>query len=257
MQSRPYLPNQYNLDNLIYDDIEGSEDKLIVKIYDGKKGKPIYIQTPELTNLFGATKKSNYYELLLPLGGISCLIFKNFMTSLQNKVLADANVNKTNWFKNRKSVKFSPLIKEVNKDVTSTMDQTEDLDKCDEGMIKIKVTNGTIIKKNHEEINAKELSTGKKLRMIIQIYAIWITTVNDTTTFGIYIKPEIIEEKNSYNLEFIDEKVIFDSDSDSDSTSSTPTCNSAKSPISVEDGNSAKSSNSSKSNDEEIKYESK
>jgi hypothetical protein len=84
--------------------------------------------------------------------------------------------------------------------------------------------------------------------MIIQIYAIWITTVNDTTTFGIYIKPEIIEEKNSYNLEFIDEKVIFDSDSDSDSTSSTPTCNSAKS---------AKSANSSKSNDEEIKYESK
>ena len=244
MQSRPYLPNQYNLDNLIYDDIEGSEDKLIVKIYDSKKGKPIYIQTPELTNLFGATKKSNYYELLLPLGGISCLIFKNFMSSLQNKVLADANENKTSWFKNRKSVKFSPLIKEVNKDVTSTMDQTEDLDKCDEGMIKIKVTNGTIIKRNHEEINAKELSIGKKLRMIIQIYAVWITTVNDTTTFGIYIKPEIIEEKNSYNLEFIDEKVIFDSDSDSDSdsTSSTPTCNSSK---------------SSKSNDEEIKYESK
>ena len=111
-------------------------------------------------------------------------------------------------------------------------------------MIKIKVTNGTIIKKNHEEINIKELSIGKKVRMIIQLYAIWINTENDITTFGIYIKPEIIEERNSYNLEFIDEKVIFDSDSDSDSesTSSTPTCN---------------SKNSKESNDEEIKYESK
>jgi len=244
MQSKPYLPHQYNLDNLIYDSVEGSDDKRIIKIYDNKKGKPIYIQTPELTNLFGATKRSNYYELLLPLGGVSCLIFKQFMTSLQNKILLDANVNKTRWFKNIKSVKFIPLIKEVNKDVTSTMEQTEELDKCDDGMIKIKVTNGTIIKKNHEEINVNELTKGKKIRMIIQIYAVWITTVNDTTTFGIYIKPEIIEEKNSYNLEFIDEKVIFDSDSDSDSDSisSTPTCNSA---------------NSTKSSDEEIKYESK
>ena len=119
------------------------------------------------------------------------------------------------------------------------MEQTEDLDKCEDGMIKIKVTNGTIIKKNHEEINIKELSVGKKVRMIIQLYAIWINTENDITTFGIYIKPEIIEERNSYNLEFIDEKVIFDSDSDSESTSSTPSCNSKE------------------SNDEEIKYESK
>ena len=247
MQSRPYLPNQYKLDNLIYDDIEGTENKLIVKIYDGKRGRPIYIQTPELTNVFGATKRSNYYELLLPLGGVSCLMFKQFILNLQNKILADANENKTSWFKNRKqnnSVKFSPIIKEVNKDVTSTMEQTEDIDKCEEGMIKIKVTNGTIIKKNHEEINIKELSVGKKVRMIIQLYAIWINTENDITTFGIYIKPEIIEERNSYNLEFIDEKVIFDSDSDSDSesTSSTPTCN---------------SKNSKESNDEEIKYESK
>jgi hypothetical protein len=245
MQSRPYLPNQYKLDNLIYDDIEGTENKLIVKIYDGKRGRPIYIQTPELTNVFGATKRSNYYELLLPLGGVACLTFKQFILNLQNKILADANENKTSWFKNRKqnnSVKFSPIIKEVNKDVTSTMEQTEDIDKCEDGMIKIKVTNGTIIKKNHEEINIKELSIGKKVRMIIQLYAIWINTENDITTFGIYIKPEIIEERNSYNLEFIDEKVIFDSDSDSESTSSTPSCNSR---------------NSKESNDEEIKYESK
>jgi len=253
MQSRQYLPHQYNLENLIYDDIErttsskipssgpSENDKLTIKMYDGKRGKPIYIQTPELTNVFGVTKKSNYYELLLPLGGFSCLTFRQFIINLQNKILSDANENKSVWFKNRKSVKFSPIIKEVNTDVTSTMGHTEDIDKCEEGMIKIKVTNGTIIKRNHEEISIKELSVGKKVRMIIQIYAIWVNTENNVTTFGIYIKPEIIEERNSYNLEFIEEKVIIDSDSDTESTTSTATCNSTNDEL----------------NDEEIKYESK
>ena len=56
--------------------------------------------------------------------------------------------------------------------------------------------------------------------MIIQIYAIWIN--KDTTySFGIYIKPEIIEERNAYNLSFIEEKLIFESDDDNNSVSST------------------------------------
>jgi hypothetical protein len=37
------------------------------------------------------------------------------------------------------------------------------------------------------------------------------------STFGIYLKPEIIEERTSYNLAFIEEeKIIFDSDNDDD-----------------------------------------
>ena len=92
--------------------------------------------------------------------------------------------------------------------------QTEELDKCREGILKIKITSNTLIKKEHQEISANELTKNSKLRLIIQIYAIWIT--NDT--FGVYIKPEIIEEKSSYNLSFIEENII-ESENESSSES--------------------------------------
>ena len=215
-----YLPHQYDFNNLIYDNVDNMDNKIVIKIYDGKKGKPLYIQTPELVNVFGAIKKNNYHELLLPIGGINCLSFKNFLHNLQNKILVDANFNKKEWFNNNNRVKFIPIIKEINKDVTSTMEQTEELDKCNDGIIKIKVTDSTIIKKEYTEISINELSKNAKIRMIIQIYAIWIN--KDTTySFGIYIKPEIIEERNAYNLSFIEEKLIFESDDDNNSVSST------------------------------------
>jgi len=211
-----YLPHQYNLDNIIYSIPEEIDGNRIIKIYDNKLGKPLYIQTPELTNIFGAINKNNYYELLLPLGGVSCLLFKQFLFNLQNKILFDTNIHKNVWFQDQKSVKFIPIIKEINKDVTSTMEQTEELYKCDDGMLKIKVTNNTIVKKENVEISINELTKNNKIRMIIQIYAIWINKVNNKLTFGIYLKPEIIEEKNSYNLSFIEDKILCESDDDCD-----------------------------------------
>jgi hypothetical protein len=121
---------------------------------------------------------------------------------------------------NSKSVKFIPLIKEINQEVTTTMEQSEHIDKCHDGMIKIKITPTTIIKKDFNDINIDELLQNNKLRIILQIYAIWITMTplddektSFISTFGIYLKPEIIEERTSYNLAFIEEeKIIFESD---------------------------------------------
>jgi len=125
---------------------------------------------------------------------------------------------------NSKTVKFIPLIKEINQEVTSTMERSEHLNKCNDGIIKIKITPSTIIKKDFNDITIDELIQNNKLRIILQIYAIWITMTpldDDKTsfisTFGIYLKPEIIEERTSYNLAFIEEeKIIFDSDNDDD-----------------------------------------
>ena len=80
--------------------------------------------------------------------------------------MVDANFNKKEWFNNNNRVKFIPIIKEINKDVTSTMEQTEELDKCNDGIIKIKVTDSTIIKKEYTEISINELSKNAKIRMI-------------------------------------------------------------------------------------------
>jgi len=239
-----YLPHQYNLAKIIYDTPEVIDGvKKTIKIYDTLKGKPLYIQTPELVNIFGVIKKKNYSEILLPLGGIHAIVFKNFINNLENKILKDANANKNSWFSlnksseqavstdkkivNTKSVKFIPLIKEINMDAASSNnigEQTEHLDKCHDGVIKIKITSNTIIKKDSNEISTDELVKNNKLRIILQIYAIWITMTpidEDKTsylsTFGVYLKPEIIEERTSYNLAFIEEeKIIFDSDEESD-----------------------------------------
>ena len=236
-----YLPHQYDLSNIIYDVPEVIEsDRKTIKIYDKKKGKPLYIQTPELVNVFGSVKKKNYSEILLPLGGIQSIIFRTFLNQLDNKILKDANINKTSWFSmnksesnsqndsnkkiiNTKSVKFIPLIKEINTEIES-----EHMDKCHDGMIKIKVTSNTIIRKDSNDISVDELQPNNKLRIILQIYAIWITMVpidddktSYTSTFGLYLKPEIIEERPSYNLTFIEEeKIIFDSDDEEDDDNS-------------------------------------
>jgi hypothetical protein len=243
-----YLPHQYNLSNIIYDTPEINQENIssprkTIKIYDTKKGKPLYIQTPELVNIFGVSKKRNYSEILLPLGGIHAIVFRNFLSQLDNKILKDANTNKNSWFSltksesekdtkkiiNTKSVKFIPLIKEINQDATTTMEQSEHLEKCNDGMLKIKVTPNTIIKKDTNDIGIDELVQNNKLRIILQVYAIWVTMTpltedddktNYVSTFGIYLKPEIIEERPSYNLAFIDEeKVIFESDDESDDES--------------------------------------
>jgi len=214
MSQEHYLPQQYNIENIVYGPCEITdfdENKLMIPIYDSKRGKPLYIQTPELINLFGVIKKRNYSELLLPLGGIQCLAFKNFLNTLQNKILSNAGLNKNTWFKNQKSVKFIPIIKEINKDATTTIEQLTDInnmERCEDGLLKIKITDGTLVKKENEEVSINELTKNKKIRMIIQIYAIWV----NQNTFGIYIKPEIIEEKIAFNLTFIEENVILESD---------------------------------------------
>lgn len=235
-----YLPHQYNISNIIYDIPECSDDntKKTIKIYDKKKDKPLYIQTPELVNIFGVIKKKSYSEILLPLGGVQCLVFKNFISNLENKILKDANVHKHRWFSlkqtsseekntvNSKSVRYVPLIKEINKEATSTIEDTDILEKCNDGLIKIKILENTIIKKESKEITIEELTKNNKVRMILQIYAVWITIrpldddlTSYTSSFGIYLKPEIIEEKTIYNLNFIEEEsnAIFDSDSENES----------------------------------------
>jgi hypothetical protein len=219
MSTEHYLPHQYDIDNIIYGNVETldvTNNKLIIQIYDKEIGKPLYIQTPELLNLFGVIDKKTHNELFLPLGGIQCQSFKNLINKLQNKVLSDANFNKNNWFNQQKSVKFIPIIKELNKDATSTIEEltnTENLSRCEDGLLKMKITDSTVIRKENVEISVNELTKNKKVRMIIHVYAIWV----NKNTFGIYIKPEIIEEKNSFNLTFIEDKLIFESDNEEDS----------------------------------------
>lgn len=216
MSTEHYLPHQYDIDNIIYGNVEtldSTNNKLIIQIYDKNIGKPLYIQTPELLNLFGVIKKNTHNELFLPLGGIQCLAFKNLINKLQNKVLLDANFNKNSWFNQQKSVKFIPIIKELNKDATSTIEEltnTDNLSRCEDGLLKMKITDSTIIRKENVEISMDELTKNKKVRMIIHVYAIWV----NKNTFGIYIKPEIIEEKNSFNLTFIEDKLIFESENE-------------------------------------------
>jgi hypothetical protein len=216
MNTEHYLPHQYDIDNIIYGNVEtldSMNNKLIIQIYDKNIGKPLYIQTPELLNLFGVINKKTHNELFLPLGGVQCLSFKNLINKLQNKVLSDANFNKDSWFNKQKSVKFIPIIKELNKDATSTIEEltnTENLSRCEDGLLKMKITDSTIIRKENVEISVNELTKNKKVRMIIHVYAIWV----NKNTFGIYIKPEIIEEKNSFNLTFIEDKLIFESENE-------------------------------------------
>lgn len=214
MNQEQYLPQHYDINNIKYGSIETidmSDNRLMIKIFDKYQGKPLYIQTPELLNIFGIIKKNNYHELLLPLGGVQCISFKKLLVKIQDKIVEDATQNKDEWFRNQTSVRFIPIIKEINKDATTTIEQLTDMhnmDICDDGLLKIKITDSVTIKKESTDISIHELTKNKKVRMILQIYAIWI----NQNTFGVYLKPEIIEEKHSFNLSFIED--IFESEDD-------------------------------------------
>ena len=67
---KPYLPNEFNLDNIIYSKVHHDSDtKKSIFLYDKEPKKKIYIQSPELKHIINLVRNKNYYELNLPLYG--------------------------------------------------------------------------------------------------------------------------------------------------------------------------------------------
>lgn len=215
---KPYLPKDFNLESVIYSEVQyDAPDKKSIFLYDRVPGKKIYIQSPELKNLIGLNKKSKYYELNLPLYGrkpshVSSFI--NFIRELDNKIITDAKIHKNTWFdESNKNVRYRSLVKNIHNDYIDTIEFKAGM--FENGIIKLKITDGTTISANGEKIIPEELKLDHDIRTIFQVYAIWISG----DLFGLYLKPVKIDQKYKI-IEQID-FIASESDSEKDTVYNT------------------------------------
>lgn len=215
---KPYLPHQFNLDNIVYSKVHyDTPTKKSIFIYDRMPGKKIYIQAPELKNMLRLIKKSKYYELNLPLYGDKkekINSFIKFIKDLDAKVINDAKINKNSWFnESNGNIRYRSLIKNIHDDYIDTVEFKAGM--FTNGIIKLKIIDGTQISLNGEICSPEELKLENDIRTIFQLYAIWISD----DLFGIYLKPIKIDQKYKI-IEMID-FIASESESEKDTVYNT------------------------------------
>lgn len=200
-ENKILLINQIDLNKIIYSKVNEMNDKKLVHIYYEKVGQKLLFQTPQLLNIFELQKSQYFNELILPLYdcNLKVPLLINFLKNLDNKVVDDARKNKNEWFKNKPSIKYKSLIKNLYLENNNSSDEKK---YASNGLIKIKITNGIKIIENGNEINLDALKKNNFLRMILELHAVWISG----DIFGIYLKPIMIEQIQNKIINFIDDK---------------------------------------------------
>jgi len=201
----PFRINELNINNICYTDIKSTKTKTIIYLkYNDNRGSTdgsnktmqnIVFQTPNLLNVSEivnkTSKKSNIYELDIPIKGKSDNKINNFLTFLNdidNKIIKDAR-NNPQWFSsfpNKTTMKYQRIIRESDDESYS------------DGIIRLKIlkTNdfNTIINLNNKKFDLKNNTDVLKncwVKTILEIYAIWV----NENGFGLFIRPILMDFK--------------------------------------------------------------
>jgi CRISPR/Cas system-associated endoribonuclease Cas2 len=203
-ENKIYLINQINLNKIIYSKVNEMNDKKLIHIYYEKPGQKLLFQTPQLLNLFDIQKNDYFNELVLPLHdcNLKVPLFIKLLRDLDLKIIDDARINKNEWFKNKTAIRYKSLIKNLYTNNSSYKPSNEEEKCCTNGLIKLKLTNGIKILEDNNEIKLDDLKKNNFIRMIVELYAVWISG----DVFGLYLKPVMIEQIKNKVLNFIDEK---------------------------------------------------
>jgi len=210
-ENKIYLLNQIDLNKIIYSKVNEMNDKKLIHIHYEKPGQKLLFQTPQLLNIFDIQKNQYFNQLILPLYdyNLKVKMLIKFLKNLDLKIINDAKKNKNEWFKNKSAIKYKSLIKNLytsNSQSNHYSPTKEDEKYCENGLIKLKLTNGIKIIENENgrsaDINLDNIKKNNYMRLIVELYAVWVT--NDV--FGIYLKPVMIEQIPNKVLNFIDEK---------------------------------------------------
>jgi CRISPR/Cas system-associated endoribonuclease Cas2 len=211
-ENKIYLLNQIDLDKIIYSKVNEMNDKKLIHIHYEKVGQKLLFQTPQLLNIFDIQKNQYFNQLILPLHDCNLKVpmLIKFLKDLDLKIINDAKKNKNEWFKNKTAIKYKSLIKNLytsNSQSNHYSPTKEDEKYCENGLIKLKLTNGIkILEKdcNNKEFEIKldDLKKQNFMRLIVELYAVWVSK----DVFGIYLKPVMVEQIQNKVLNFIDEK---------------------------------------------------
>lgn len=184
----PFKISEIDFDSIVYKDIKSNSKKTVVFLKYKKNNtlRNLAIQTPSLININNPIKNSNHWDLDIPLHGKKSDKVDEFITFLNNldkKIIYDARINSSTWFKNfdTEEMNYQELIR------------TSDNSKFSNGMFRIKLLKNndfhTIVQLNNKtNIGIDNIPKNSWVKMIIEIQAIWI----NKNGFGIFLKPVLV-----------------------------------------------------------------
>jgi hypothetical protein len=217
----PYRIDNINLSNIVYTNIKQTDKKkvILIKYQDKNKLKNLVFQTPTILNInepkLFLKDNFGYGEIDVALSNgdnnkINKLLY--FFDELSQKVINDAKQN-VKWFNNNLPINFQKIVRNSNL--------------FSNGIIKLKLLKNsnfeTIILKNNKQKMSMDMLNGNTLiKLLLEVYAIWVNTNND---FGIFLRPILVScNKDNYNYNFIpdseDEQDIEDEFPDTEINSS-------------------------------------
>jgi len=204
----PYRLSNINLSNIVYTNIKQTDKKkvILIKYQDKNKLRNLVFQTPTLLNI---NEPKLFLKDNMGYGEIEVALYNtdnnkinkllNFFNELSNKIINDSKEN-SEWFNNDLPLHFQKIIRKS--------------DTFKNGLIKLKLLRNsnfeTIIQKtNKQKIKMESLNGNTLIKMLLEVYAIWINTNND---FGVFLRPILVScNKDNYNYKF-----ILDSDEEDD-----------------------------------------
>jgi hypothetical protein len=198
----PYRLNNIDLSNIVYTNVKQTDKKKVILIkYRDNKLRNLVFQTPTLLNI---NEPKLFLKENMGYGEIEVALYNNdnnkinklvtFFKDLSEKIINDAQMNKE-WFNNSGPANFQPVIRDSNT--------------FNYGVIKLKLLRNnnfeTIIQNNNKQkIKMEMLGENTLIKMLLEVYAIWINSNND---FGVFLRPVLVscnkDSKDSYDYKFI------------------------------------------------------
>ena len=206
---KPFRTSEINFDNILYSNPVIKDDKtnILLKYNVNNKKNQFLIQTPELVALSKPKLNKDVYEINVGLESKSSKKINNFLKFIENLDSKIENLGKNNsdWF--GKSDNFYKKI--IREDP-----------KFPNGVLKLKVKKNNIpnflkVTKNKQsdESLLENINEGSKIKLVVDIFGLWLRKKNNTYYYGVYLKPVLVDHREEVieNISFIE-----DSDSDND-----------------------------------------
>ena len=185
------MKTPFNIKDIKFDNIKfipsGNRKNIMLRYLHNNKQNKFFIQTPELvlSNIESDDSITILYFDLKYANSNRISSFINFLINLDKAIIQNAKANK-NWFSSN-NIKFKGLIR---------------YNDLREPYLKLKVKTSSIYKlrvtsdRQSEKCVFSDLKSYMKVKMIIDVNGLWIN--NDG--FGIYLKPFIIDIRETYDL---------------------------------------------------------
>lgn len=182
----PFNVKDINFESIKYTPSGNGKSVMLRYLHNNKQNK-FFVQTPELVISkieSDDTISTIYFDLKANSSG-KVSSFINFLISLDKAIIQNARANKQ-WFSSN-NIKFKGLIR------------YEDANKP---YLKLKVRNSSIYKlritsdRQSEKCLFSDLKSGMKVKMIVDVNGLWI----NNNGFGIYLKPFLIDIRETYDL---------------------------------------------------------